>query len=693
MKYKIAIFILTFFCLITATDVIKAHSASDVKFKYYDYYQEKTVSYSGTVPKYYCDGKLIDTSKTPAIISAGVAYASAADIFASEQVGATCKYKESSNKLVFKYKGNTLVLFPGTKKAVLNGEDVPCSYLSYKIKYKSTKKTTFYVPTRFVAESLGMLYDYSDNAAHMTSPVHLKYNDEELYYTGSIGSISYLDTNIDVSKSPSFVFSDNAVLNVKKIAAQTDLSYKYTPSTGRIRVKYKEITIDYYLDSTYVYVNGLLKICPVPPMRIYNYDLKCWNIYLPGRFTFETLGFDYSWNSSKKMSVITSKDTTGQYCADFEVIAIYDEEPPVTYLPEESIISDDYESEVPRAQDETPSLEDEESTESEVPRVQDETPSLEDEELTESDVISDTPEDSELALLKRINYHQYLEIPTPDDIDTGELKFADDYYNNLVSLDIPGDHREFYTNNPLLNTGEAIKQMQILYYPEKELTRIKIYTRTDATGILLVHCDEICQSCIKMTFDRPRYFYDRIIVLDAGHGGSQPGAIYGGVNEKDVNYNIICKYCKKYFDDSPVKVFYTRSSDATVELMPRADLANRVQADMFISVHHNANNNTSVCGSSIYYSTLNNTPGYKGLTSNALAEHLLTNVVSKMKTQNRGVLTQNFWVIRYNTVPAVLLELAFMSNKSELAKIKTADFQKKAAKCIYNTVMEIYGIK
>ena len=122
----------------------------------------------------------------------------------------------------------------------------------------------------------------------------------------------------------------------------------------------------------------------------------------------------------------------------------------------------------------------------------------------------------------------------------------------------------------------------------------------------------------------------------------------------------------------------------------RADFASRVEADMFISLHMNSVSSTSVSGTSVYYSLLNTSVTSGGLNSKQMASTLTDNLSKALGTKNRGVATANFVVIRETRMPAVLIELAFITNASDRKIITTEATQRKAAKTIYDTVVSFF---
>jgi N-acetylmuramoyl-L-alanine amidase len=178
---------------------------------------------------------------------------------------------------------------------------------------------------------------------------------------------------------------------------------------------------------------------------------------------------------------------------------------------------------------------------------------------------------------------------------------------------------------------------------------------------------------------------NEIVVIDPGHGGSNPGAVYGNVREKDLNLKV-SRILKDKLTASGVTVYMTRTDDRDVGLYTRADIANKLNADLFISIHHNASPNTSAQGiMTLYYPTAND----KVFNGKKLAQIIQKNLVNTLKTRDWGIIPRpNLVVIRQTRMPAVIAELGYMTNKSELERIQTADFQEKAAQALHTAIME-----
>lgn len=169
------------------------------------------------------------------------------------------------------------------------------------------------------------------------------------------------------------------------------------------------------------------------------------------------------------------------------------------------------------------------------------------------------------------------------------------------------------------------------------------------------------------------------VVLDAGHGGSASGAIYGGVMEKDLTLPITLEVAH-ILEERGCQVFLTRWEDSDVGLYERCDMANGTGADVFVSIHANASvTNLEFQGTFTYYY-----PGsYWG---EALAGMIQAEVVRAAGSIDRGILTDNFVVLRETRMPAVLVETGFMSCPAELWRLCDPAYQRALAQGIANGV-------
>ncbi|MBM7563480.1 N-acetylmuramoyl-L-alanine amidase [Paenibacillus sacheonensis] len=161
------------------------------------------------------------------------------------------------------------------------------------------------------------------------------------------------------------------------------------------------------------------------------------------------------------------------------------------------------------------------------------------------------------------------------------------------------------------------------------------------------------------------------VVLDAGHGGKDPGASsVNGRKEKEFNLAITLKVKALLDKETKIKAYLTRSDDTFVELADRANFANKLPADIFVSFHANIASSATVSGSETYYWRSD---------SLALAKVMHKHLVAGTGLSDRGVRTGNFHVIRETKMPAVLLETGYLSNNGDSLMLYNAAKQDKLA--------------
>ena len=192
-----------------------------------------------------------------------------------------------------------------------------------------------------------------------------------------------------------------------------------------------------------------------------------------------------------------------------------------------------------------------------------------------------------------------------------------------------------------------------------------------------------------ISLKQPRELYDKIVVLDAGHGGYDPGTSSPGYvyREKDTNLAVIL-YMKELLDTrDDIKAYYTRTTDWKPSLEQRVELANALQSDLFISVHCNYNTNyTSVKGIEVLYNSAQN--GMLPLDSKRLAKLCLEKLGEGIGLYQRGLIDRkhNVHIIGHSEVPVALIELGYMSNKTDLAVLVNEDSRRTAAASIIKAV-------
>jgi N-acetylmuramoyl-L-alanine amidase len=180
---------------------------------------------------------------------------------------------------------------------------------------------------------------------------------------------------------------------------------------------------------------------------------------------------------------------------------------------------------------------------------------------------------------------------------------------------------------------------------------------------------------------------NRIIVVDAGHGGTDPGAIGAGTNEKTVVLSVAQKL-KEKLQSAGAKVIMTREDDTFKTLAERVEIAKKHYAELFVSIHNNSASSSKAYGTETYYDTSTNPNGYE---SYLLAKEIQSQIVKNADMYNRGVKDNRFYVIRNNDVPSVLVELGFISNSNDAKKLTSNYYQEIFAQSIYNGIVQYYS--
>ena len=224
------------------------------------------------------------------------------------------------------------------------------------------------------------------------------------------------------------------------------------------------------------------------------------------------------------------------------------------------------------------------------------------------------------------------------------------------------------------------------------------------------------------------------VVIDAGHGGVDPGAIGRKSQEKKINYNVskrIGEMIKAKYPE--VEVIYTRTTDVKIPLAKRADIANKANANLFISIHSNASKNRNANGcqtftlgagsdaeakaaamyeNEVILSEENFEETYKGFDPRSsesyiifelmrshdmemsvkLAEMVQRGMVKNTSLNDRGVSAAGFLVLHRTVMPSILVELGFISNSKDENVISSKEGQEKLAKGIFNGFSEYYEL-
>ena len=181
---------------------------------------------------------------------------------------------------------------------------------------------------------------------------------------------------------------------------------------------------------------------------------------------------------------------------------------------------------------------------------------------------------------------------------------------------------------------------------------------------------------------------DRIVVLDAGHGGTDSGKVgINGVKEKDINLTIT-NSVKKILEKENIQVIMTRETDEQLaqskveDLKYRVSLMNEKKPSLAVSIHQNSYHEENVFGAQVFY--------YKTSTEGEKAAAVIQEALQEVNPENTKKIKANdtYYLLKKTEVPTVIVECGFLSNYAEAEKLVSEDYQKKLAEAVTKGILQ-----
>ncbi len=284
-----------------------------------------------------------------------------------------------------------------------------------------------------------------------------------------------------------------------------------------------------------------------------------------------------------------------------------------------------------------------------------------------------------------------------------EINDVGDKTSTVVETDVSIEYTSFFLKNPdrlvidlkdiapgtlPLSTdvnSKTVNKVRTGYFQrEPDITRLVIELSGGAQYVASLSGD---QKKLTVQTYIPEINYSsykgKVIVIDPGHGGAETGATgKNGTKEKAITLDV-AKRVARLLEAQGAKVIMTRTGDQTIGLYERTDKANQANASVFVSIHINANEDSSYGGTSTYiYSGKESSQAARVQESRRLAGYVQTELLRSLGLRDVGIKEANFVVLRTSDMPSILTELAFISNLNEEKLINTDDFKNKAAEAI-----------
>lgn len=287
-------------------------------------------------------------------------------------------------------------------------------------------------------------------------------------------------------------------------------------------------------------------------------------------------------------------------------------------------------------------------------------------EKSEQETNSKAPDNQKGTLKYEIkNNHPVISITKVKGYDSTKVSIQDNYLNHNIVIDLGKDYSgvfdksyisatDLFLNNVGLSTSNGTTKIAI---SEKDIYGVKIQETADT---------------IEFHILRPRQVYDKIVVLDIGHGGHDSGAVGNGIQEKYINFNQ-SMLVEKLLSQQGIKAYVTRNTDKYIMLRDRSTFSNGISPHLFISFHNNSASSSVAKGTEVLYNP-------NSSSSKKAAQLVLNGLINNTGMYNRGIKSRtDLSVLKYTEAPAILIEVGFISNASDAAKLKNSEFNEKVA--------------
>lgn len=477
------------------------------------------------------------------------------------------------------------------------------------------------------AENMNLIYDGKSHT-YSGNPIHLYIDGQEILTT----------------VMPPIQLNNSILVPAKEVFATMGAEVEWRPSEQSVYIHNEDILIVLTMNSYEAWVNGETKQLNTPAKLIND------KVMIPLRFISESLGYTVTWSQSDYSVYILTPEKTTEDSSN------------------ESVDANDVFNSGDVVQ------ETENETENE---VTDEEQMI---EIENSMGIENVPD--------IIFHHDYIEYNDLSStltlngimgISAPQVTYEENVHEKQIIIDLNEDYSSYLPPGSFTIGGSRTKQMDIMQYNGQ--TRLILTTATISALMVGEQNGQVSLQVVK-----PSEKYEKIVVLDAGHGAHDAGTSYGGIKEKDINLTVSNELRSLLEADPTIKVYATRDDDTFLELMERVAFSNEIEPDLFISMHVNSvAGNTSASGTETYYTV---DPDTRNKTFATMVQEAL---VKEFGTRNRGVKSNTFIVTRYTDAPAILIEIGFLTNDSDRTMMTSSGFEKRYAQTVYQCILNYYA--
>ena len=279
----------------------------------------------------------------------------------------------------------------------------------------------------------------------------------------------------------------------------------------------------------------------------------------------------------------------------------------------------------------------------------------------------------------------YFCIPMPDTVKAEEVTLENHYMDQELWVSIQSKNMEgydtFYENTSVYGNSQNVLDGHFEVISDRTYLRFSL---ADVYEYRSIFEDQT----LYVEFVPSKEVYEKIIVVDPAYGAGDNGVTAGGILSKNITLDI-AKALKTRFDETDIKVYYTRMDDSNPAAQNRVNLAAATKADMLIRIEVNGDENSKLYGTEAVYNSRYFIPGFGSI---ELADILEREVVTAISGKANGLVEAAIQdeVINEATVPAAAIKVGYLTNGQESILLQREDYINRIAEGIYNAVMKAY---
>ena len=482
-------------------------------------------------------------------------------------------------------------------------------------------------------------------------------NSIELFYDGAYHTYNYAsislyvdDVLVDTSEMAPIQFNGYTLVPAREVFEQTGALVTWKASEQKVYIDNNKNLIVLEINNQNAWVDGNDVMLDMPAKVING------KVMIPTRFVGETLGYKVVWNGGNYSINIVTKE------------AVLDNNTQDNNAQEDNVQDNNN-------QDDS---------------------NIIDNDIIDNDVQSDINDDQGLGdeeelpmiptgdgwlnmdYITYVNSIEALKLEDLAGLSVTGITVDEKYHSKQIVVTLNNNYGVQLPEGKWFKQSGAISTLEIVNYDVS--TQLIITTRTIQALKVYEQDNGIMLQCVV-----PSEKYDKIVVVDAGHGDQDPGAVHAGIQEKDLNLRYANALGTILKQDPNIKVYLTREDDTFLTLNERTAMANEIDPDLFISIHINSASTATATGMETYYTNKADTRNktFATIVQNALIE--------EFGVRNRGVKNNTFIVTKNTKAPAILIETGFITNAQDRAMMTSSSFASQYANVIYQSILEYYN--